>query len=74
VGIAPENVERIFDPFFSTKLTGTGLGLALCQQIVTEHGGELVVRSQVGVGTEMRMRLGRIPPSTEVLSSPTASA
>lgn len=69
-GIAPENVERIFDPFFSTKLTGTGLGLALCQQIVTEHGGELVVRSQVGVGTEMRIRLGRIPPSTEVLPSP----
>lgn len=59
VGIAPENLERIFDPFFSTKLTGTGLGLALCHQIVAEHGGELVVRSEVGVGSEMRVRLGR---------------
>ncbi len=59
VGIAPENLERIFDPFFSTKLTGTGLGLALCHQIVAEHGGELAVRSEVGVGSEMRVRLGR---------------
>ena len=60
VGIAPENVERIFDPFFSTKLTGTGLGLALCHQIVVEHGGELAVRSEVGKGSEFRLLLGGI--------------
>jgi PAS domain S-box-containing protein len=51
-GIPPEALDRIFDPFYSTKLTGTGLGLALCQQIVTEHGGQLRVSSRVGGGSE----------------------
>lgn len=54
-GIPKESLERIFDPFYSTKLTGTGLGLALTQQIVTEHGGQLAVESTVGVGSEFRV-------------------
>jgi nitrogen fixation/metabolism regulation signal transduction histidine kinase len=54
-GIPRESLDRIFDPFFSTKLTGTGLGLALTQQIVTEHGGQLRVDSAVGVGSEFRI-------------------
>lgn len=52
-GIPEPERDRIFDPFHSTKMTGTGLGLALTQQIVQEHGGRLLVRSEVGVGTEM---------------------
>ena len=40
-GIAPEEMERIFDAFFTTKKTGTGLGLSLCRTIVEEHGGGL---------------------------------
>jgi signal transduction histidine kinase len=40
-GIAPEEMERIFDAFFTTKKTGTGLGLSLCRTIVEEHGGRL---------------------------------
>jgi signal transduction histidine kinase len=44
-GIAPENLGKIFDPFFSTKDKGTGLGLALVQQIVVEHGGRVEVES-----------------------------
>lgn len=55
LGIPAEHLDRIFDPFYSTKLTGTGLGLALSQQIVTEHGGQLRVASTVGVGTEFRI-------------------
>ena len=45
MGIRPEDQDRIFDPFYSTKLTGTGLGLALTQQIVAEHGAKLRVKS-----------------------------
>jgi PAS domain S-box-containing protein len=56
-GIPAEALDRIFDPFYSTKLTGTGLGLALCQQIVTEHGGQIGVTSEVGVGSEFRISM-----------------
>jgi len=51
VGIAPDVVPRMFDPFFSTKEGGSGLGLALTQQIVKDHGGDLAVQSTVGKGT-----------------------
>lgn len=55
-GILAEDRSRIFDPFYSTKLTGTGLGLALVQQIVQEHGAQLQVYSQQGVGSEFVLR------------------
>lgn len=53
VGIAPENMSKIYEPFFTTKEVGkgTGLGLAVCYGIIAEHGGRLGVRSNVGVGT-----------------------
>lgn len=53
IGIPPENMSKIFEPFFTTKEIGkgTGLGLAVCYGIITEHGGRLSVRSNVGVGT-----------------------
>ncbi len=50
-GIPPEDQDRIFDPFYSTKLTGTGLGLALTQQIVADHAARLSVKSAAGRGT-----------------------
>ena len=50
-GIAPDVQARMFDPFFSTKEGGSGLGLALTQQIVKDHGGDLSVQSSVGRGT-----------------------
>jgi two-component system NtrC family sensor kinase len=58
-GIPAENLTKIFDPFFTTKDVGrgTGLGLAVCYGIVSEHGGRLDVRSTVGVGTTFTISL-----------------
>jgi CheY-like chemotaxis protein len=50
-GITPENLQRIWDPFFTTKKSGTGLGLATVLSIVKRHGGLIGVESEVGVGT-----------------------
>jgi signal transduction histidine kinase len=51
IGIPPENLEQIFDPFFTSKDEGSGLGLAVSHQIVQEHGGFITVKSTVGKGT-----------------------
>jgi two-component system NtrC family sensor kinase len=57
VGIGPENLARIFDPFFSTKEKGTGLGLSVVNGIVTRHNGKVEVDSTPGKGTEVRVTL-----------------
>jgi signal transduction histidine kinase len=64
-GIPPNVVDRIFDPFFSTKDVGhgTGLGLYLTHQIVEQHGGTIRVESKVGEGTTVTIRLPRIGPA-----------
>jgi signal transduction histidine kinase len=66
-GIPPENVPKIFEPFFTTKEVGegTGLGLAVCYGILTEHGGSLDVQSTVGVGTTFTMLLPAIDADGE---------
>ncbi len=58
-GIPSEILERIFDPFYSTKRGGTGLGLAIVKRIVDEHRGELRVTSQPGAGSTFEMALPR---------------
>jgi signal transduction histidine kinase len=51
-GIDPEIAESIFDPFFSTKEEGIGLGLFICKQIIQNHSGTLQFKSEPGQGTE----------------------
>jgi two-component system sensor histidine kinase PilS (NtrC family) len=57
VGIAAEELTRIFDPFYTTKREGSGLGLATVHGIVAKHGGSIRVESKVGCGTTIRVRL-----------------
>jgi signal transduction histidine kinase len=56
-GIPPGDLTRVFEPFYSTKERGTGLGLAFAQQVVSEHGGEIGCDSAVGRGTTFTLRL-----------------
>ena len=50
-GIAPEDISKVFEPYFSTKDTGTGLGLAIVKKAVDDHGGTISVKSKQGGGT-----------------------
>ncbi len=65
-GIEPKNLDKIFDPFFSTKFLGRGLGLASVLGIVRSHQGGMKVESKVGEGTKMYVVFPYIPPDTVV--------
>lgn len=56
-GIAPENLSKIFEPLFSTKAKGTGLGLTVCKSIVERHGGRISVESILNLGTTFTIEL-----------------
>jgi len=55
-GIDADALERIFVPFFTTKKTGSGIGLSLSRQIMRQHGGQITVKSKLGEGTEFLLR------------------
>ncbi len=55
-GIDTEAMEKIFIPFFTTKKTGSGIGLSLSRQIMRQHGGQISVKSKLGEGTEFVLR------------------
>jgi len=57
IGIRPEDLPKISQPYFTTKEAGIGLGLAITERIVKEHGGELSVESTVGKGTVFTIAL-----------------
>jgi two-component system sensor histidine kinase HydH len=57
IGISQEQLPHIFQPFWTSKATGTGLGLALCRKVAEEHGGAITVSSRVNVGTEFVVTL-----------------
>jgi PAS domain S-box-containing protein len=68
-GIAPDQIGRIFEPYFTTKPDGTGLGLMIVQRIVREHGGTMEVESNVGRGTTVRVKLPRSEQRTRLLGA-----
>jgi signal transduction histidine kinase len=68
-GMTPEECERLFTPYYTTKQHGTGLGLAIVQSIVSDHGGRISVESEAGVGTSFHIYLPARPP-LETLQNP----
>ena len=56
-GIEPELIDSVFDPFFTTKEGGTGLGLSIVRKIVDQHGGDVRITSDRGVGTRVSVRI-----------------
>lgn len=72
-GIKPEYLERIWDPFFTTKKHGTGLGLATVRSIVQKHGGVIGVDSSLGVGTVFTIYLPRADRPLDVQARRAAS-
>ena len=67
IGIAEEDIKKVFEPFFSTKPVGkgTGLGLSLCFGIIEAHGGRIDIRSRPGEGTKVRVLLPAVQPGKE---------
>ncbi len=63
-GMTNEQVERAFDPFYSTKASGTGLGLAICRQILEDHHGTITVDTAPGRGATLTMVLPNRAPTT----------
>jgi signal transduction histidine kinase len=61
-GLTPEESERIFTPYYTSKQHGSGLGLAIVQAIVADHGGRISVESESGVGTSFHIELPSNPP------------
>jgi len=76
-GMSGETMDHIFEPLFTTKPTGTGLGLAVTHQVVKRHGGEVLVESKEGVGTSFHLFIPRangeqvdVAPTEEPLRRP----
>jgi two-component system, sporulation sensor kinase E len=68
-GIPAEKINRLFEPFYTTREKGTGLGLMIVQRIVREHGGRIEVESRVGQGTTFRVGLPLHEPQPKLLEA-----
>ncbi|MFN2513146.1 MAG: PAS domain-containing sensor histidine kinase, partial [Pyrinomonadaceae bacterium] len=64
-GIAPEDISKVFEPYYSTKETGTGLGLAIVRKVIEDHGGTVSVSSKLGDGTTFTIILPTTRGDTE---------
>jgi two-component system, sporulation sensor kinase E len=68
-GMSPEDLSRVFEPYFTTKPSGTGLGLLIVRRIVREHGGELSIGSSQGQGLTLTIRLPYIEKRVRMLEA-----
>jgi PAS domain S-box-containing protein len=69
-GIPPENLDKIFDPYFSTKKIGSGLGLSICHSIIIKHNGYIRVESEENRGTKFTIYLPASTDAAEDIASP----
>ena len=69
-GISEENLHKIFEPYFTTKATGTGLGLPLAYKVIKEHGGDIFVNSKKGEGTAFIFSLPILRNNERLLLEP----
>jgi len=69
-GVAADQVSRVFEPYYTTKKTGSGLGLMIVHRIVHDHGGEVEFRSREGIGTEVSIYLPRAEKKMRFLPPP----
>jgi signal transduction histidine kinase len=68
-GMSAENLSRVFEPYFTTKPAGTGLGLLIVRRIVREHGGELSIESNEGEGLTLAIRLPYVDKRIRMLEA-----
>ena len=73
-GIAPEILDRVFEPYFSTKATGSGLGLASAYSILTRHGGSIAVESTIGSGATFTLHLPATQAAPATAPAPVGEA
>lgn len=69
-GIPPEQMGSLFEPYRTTKQSGTGLGLLIVRRVVREHGGEIEIQSEPGAGTRILIHLPRGPKPVRLLEPP----
>jgi signal transduction histidine kinase len=68
-GMSAENLSRVFEPYFTTKTSGSGLGLLIVRRIVREHGGELAIESSEGKGLTLTIRLPYVDRRVRMLEA-----
>jgi signal transduction histidine kinase len=73
-GISAENLGRVFEPYFTTKTSGSGLGLLIVRRIVREHGGEMSIESTEGKGLTLTIRLPYIDRRVRMLEAGTRAS
>ena len=72
-GIPPENISRVFEPYFTTKSSGSGLGLLIVRRIVRAHGGEVIIESERNRGLTLTIRLPRVDRRVRFLEQGSAT-